>query len=182
MSPPTKSGFYVQSIIYTVSGTAITGGAATQLLVGQDTQNYISLYGNSLSDYTGVLNTGATTTGIAWAGGSGTPNYEIFGTGWATGGVQLSVAANGGPVGTAVTLTGSGPFVMTYTWATNPLSITGTTLTGVYGCIIYNHSATSPVTKPMILQLCFGAAYNTVSGTFGITPSGSGLSQLTLTQ
>jgi hypothetical protein len=176
MAPPTKSGFYVQSIIYAVSGTAITGGAATQLLAGQDTQNYLSLYNNSLSDYTGILNTGATTTGIAWAN-----TDEVTGTGWVTGGVQLSVAAAGGPVGTAVTLTGSGPFVMTYTWATNPLSITGTTLTGVYGCIIYNHSATSPVTKPMILQLCFGTAYNTVAGTFGITPSGTGLAALTLT-
>lgn len=180
MSPPTKSGWYTQSLPYALSGTAITGGAATQLLTGQDTQNYLSLIGNGGTDYTAVLNTTAATTNIAWAGGSGSPNYEIFGTGWVTGGVQLSVAAAGGPVTTTIVQTGAGPGLLTYSW-TNPLSITGTTLTGMYGFIIYNHSATSPVTKPMILLIYVGTGYNTVAGTFGITPSGSGLSQLTLT-
>ena len=64
---------------------------------------------------------------------------------------------------------------------TNPLAVSGTTLTGAGGCIIYAHPLTSP-SIPMVLSLCFGSAYSTVNGVFGITPSGSGLSQLTLTQ
>jgi hypothetical protein len=35
---------------------------------------------------------------------------------------------------------------------------------------------------PCLLTIYVGTGYNTVNGTFGITPSGTGLSQLTLTQ
>jgi hypothetical protein len=175
-----KSGWYTQSLLYMFQDTAMTGGTSTLEMTGQDSQNYLSLLGTGGTDYSGVLNTGAATTGIAWAGGTGTPNYEVYGTGWATGGVQLSTAAGGSSVTTTFTQTGSGPYALTYSW-TNNLSVTGTTLTGVYGFIVYNHAATSPVTKPMLLTIYVGTGYNTVAGTFGITPSGTGLSVLTLT-
>ena len=184
MSPPTKSGWYTQSLLYILQGTVMTGGTTPMVIAsaGMDSQNYISLIGNGGTDYTAILNTTAAGASIAWAGGSGSPNYEIFGTGWATGGIALSAAAAGSTsVTTTCVQTGAGPGLLTYSW-TNPLSVTGTTLTGVYGFIIYNHAATAPVTKPMILLIYVGTGYNTVSGTFGITPSGSGLSQLTLTQ
>lgn len=173
----TKSGWYTQSLFYMMSGTAQTGSPAAILPTGQDATNYISLHSISGTDYTAELATGGATTTIAWVN-----TNEISGTGWATGGVQLSVAAAGA---TSVTTTfaqgGSGPYYLQYSW-TNALSVPSTTLTGIYGAIIYAHGITAPVNKPMLLVLCFGTSYSTVAGTFGITPSGSGLSQLTLTQ
>ena len=172
----TKSGWYTQSLLYMLSGTAMTGGAATMLITGQDGQTYLSLHNATGTDYTTELATGGATTTIAWVN-----TNEVTGTGWATGGVLLSTAASGSSVTTTmVQTTPTGPCALTYSW-TNNLSVTGTTLSTVAGCILYNHSASSPVSKPMILVLAFGSSYNTVSGTFGITPSGTGLSVLTLT-
>jgi hypothetical protein len=178
-----KSGWYTQSLLYMLQGTTMTGGTTPMVLASSsmDSQNYISLIGAGPTDYAVNVATGGATTAIAWAGGSGTPNYEIFGTGWATGGIAMSAAAAGSTsVTTTATQFGSGPYGIQYGW-TNPVSVASTTLTGIYGFIIYNHAATAPVTKPQILLIYVGTGYNTVAGTFGITPSGSGLSQLTLT-
>ena len=100
---------------------------------------------------------------------------------WPSGGVSLhTAAAAGASVTPTVTLGGSSPYYVQYTW-TNPLAVAGTSLTGAGGCIIYAKPLSVP-NIPMVLSLCFGSAYSTVNGVFGITPSGSGLSQLTLTQ
>jgi hypothetical protein len=170
----TKSGWYTQALLYQLLGTAQTGG--TLNLTGNDANNKISLHSSSGTDYSTELATGGATAAIAWVS-----TNEVTGTGWVTGGVTLSTAAAGS---TSVTTTfaqgGAGPYYLQYSW-TNPLAVSGTTLSGVYGCIIYSNVITAPVNKPMLLLLCFGASYSTVSGVFGITPSGSGLSQITLT-
>jgi hypothetical protein len=174
-----KSAWYTQSLLYALTGAAMTGSPSTMTWPvgsGNDQYQYLSLHSSSGTDYTtGELQYGAATTTIAWVN-----TNEITGTGWATGGVQLSTAAAGSSVASTFSQFGSGPYGLEYNWA-NPLSVASTTLTGVYGCIMYWHGITAPVSKPMFLELCFGSAYNTVAGTFGITPSGSGLSQLTLT-
>src|SRR6516162_4210034 len=172
--PFTKSGWYTQALLYQLLGTAQTGG--TLNLTGNDANNKISLHSSSGTDYSAELATGGATAAIAWVS-----TNEITGTGWATGGVTLSTAATGSTsVTTTFAIGGAGPYYLQYSW-TNPLAVASTTLTGVYGCILYANGITAPVAKPMLLLLCFGASYSTVSGVFGITPSGSGLSQITLT-
>jgi hypothetical protein len=109
---------------------------------------------------------------------------EVTGTGWATGGPLLNAAAagSGDVVETCVSSGGTASVgLITYSW-TNPLSVAGTTLTGIFGFIIYFSAITASVSKPCLLTIYVGTGYNTVAGTFGITPSGTGLSQLTLTQ
>jgi hypothetical protein len=174
-----KSAWYTQSLLYALTGATMTGSPAAMTWPvgsGNDQYQYISLHNSSGSDYAVELAYGGVTTAVAWVN-----TNEVTGTGWVTGGVQLSVAAAGATsVASTFTQFGSGPYGLEYNWA-NPLSVASTTLTGVYGCLLYWHGITAPVSKPMFLDLCFGAAYNTVAGTFGITPSGSGLSQLTLT-
>jgi hypothetical protein len=170
----TKSGWYTQALLYQLLGTAMTGG--TLNMTGNDANNKISLHSSSGNDYAVELATGGATSAIAWVS-----TNEVTGTGWLTGGVTLSTAASGSTsVVTTFAQGGSGPYYLQYSW-TNPLAVSGTTLTGVYGSILYSNAITAPVAKPMLLLLCFGAAYSTVSGVFGITPSGSGLSQITLT-
>jgi hypothetical protein len=173
----TKSGWYTQSLLYTLAQTTMTGSPTTMALTGDDATNYLSLHNSSGTDYSAELAVGGATTTTAWVN----TNEITVGTGYTSGGWQLSTAANGGSVATALAQFGSGPYGIQYSW-TNPLSVPSTTLSGIYGCIIYAHGITAPVSKPMLLVLCFGTAYATVAGTFGITPSGSGLSQLTLTQ
>jgi len=168
----TKSGWYVGALSAIFQGTTQTGG--NLLLTGQQASEYISLLSSSVTDYSSPVNF-ASSGGQAWVN-----TDEITGTNWATGGVQLST--NGVSADT-LTISGgsSSAAILTYSW-TGGISVASTTLTGIYGCIVYNHAISSPVAKPCIISLCFGSAYNTVNGTFGITPSGSGLSQLTLTQ
>jgi hypothetical protein len=169
----TKSGWYTNSILAPLTAVAQTGTGGWNLT--------LATWKISLLTYASVTDGSSPvqfqTTTQAWVN-----TFENTGTGWVTTGVLLSAAAAGSTsVTPTVTLTGSSPYSVTYSW-TNPLSVAGTTLTGAGGCIIYADPLSAPIVKPMILSLCFGAAYSTVSGTFGITPSGSGLSVLTLTQ
>jgi hypothetical protein len=166
----TKSGWYLNTFMAFLKATAQTGG--TLALTGQDAATYLSLQSNAGTDGTAPLNFSAASP--AWAN-----TNEVTGTGWATGGVQTSVAASGGTNVTSTLAEGTAGSVR-YSW-TNPLAVAGTTLTNIFGCIIYHHSITAPVNLPMILCIAFGSGYNTVAGVFGITPSGTGLSEIDLT-
>jgi hypothetical protein len=168
----TKSGWYTNSVLAMMLGTAQTGGAL---------QMTLATYKVSLLVYASVTDGSSPvqfqTTTQAWVN-----TFEATGTGWATGGVLLSAAATGSTsVVPTCALFGASPYGIQYSW-TNPLSVAGTTLTGVGGMIIYAAPDTAPINAPMLVSICFGAAYSTVAGVFGVTPSGSGLSQLTLTQ
>jgi hypothetical protein len=170
-----QSGLYVQTIIYGLLGTAQTGTPAQVNINSSAQQNLSLVSGAAVSYTTAPLQYGSTTLGI-WTNAS-----EITGTGWSTGGVLLSTSFAGADVVPTSTITGSGPYVLTYSW-THGLSVASTTLTGIYGCVIYFPNITAPLSKPCLLALYFGStAYNTVAGTFGITPSGTGLAALTLT-
>lgn len=169
----TKSGWYTNSMLAALLATAQTGTGGL---------NYsLATWKVSLLVYASVTD-GASpvqfqTTTQAWVN-----TFEATGTGWVTTGITLATAATGSTsVVPTVALGGASPYYIQHSW-TNPLSVAGTTLTGVGGMIIYADPLSSPIVKPMILSICFGAAYSTVAGTFGVTPSGSGLSQITLTQ
>jgi hypothetical protein len=166
----TKSGWYLNTFMAFLKATTQTGG--TLALTGQDANQNISLQNNSGTDGTAPLNFSAASP--AWVN-----TNEVTGTGWATGGVVANVAASGGTSLVSTLAEGTAGSVR-YSW-TNPLAVSGTTLTNIFGCIIYQSNITAPVAKPMILTIAFGTGYNTVAGVFGITPSGTGLSEIDLT-
>jgi hypothetical protein len=169
----TKSGWYTNTILAMLEATAQTGTGGLNLTL--DTWYVSLLTYASVTDGSSPVQFQTTTQ--AWVS-----TFENTGTGWVTGGVSLhTAAAAGGSVTPTVTLGGSSPYYVQYSW-TNPLAVPSTTLTGAGGCIIYAYPLSAPISKPMVLSLAFGSAYSTVNGVFGITPSGSGLSQLTLTQ
>lgn len=173
----TKSGWFTATLLAALVNSTQTGTPTHITLSGNDANMYTGLTSSATVDYTAPVNYNAAAP--AWVNGTD----EIFGTGWATGGVLNSTAAAGS---TNLTQTcvqgGSGPYYLQYSW-TNALSVPSTTLTGIYGFVIYYHDITAGVSnKPPLLGIYVGTGYNTVSGTLGITPSGSGLSQITLTQ
>lgn len=170
-----QSGWYTETLHDVLTDVTQTGNPNPLTLTGADAYMYLSLLSSSPTAYTDPV-----------AYGGSAPNWdttdEVTGTNWSTGGVQLSTAAGGSSVTTTLTRGGSGPYTLIYSW-TNALSVASTTIsTAIYGCIIYFEAVTtSSHAKPNLLALYFGTGYTTVSGTFGITPSGSGLSVLTLT-
>jgi hypothetical protein len=172
-----QSGFFINTMIAALTA-APQSGTPTALNINLSSQQNLSLVGGAAVNYTTApLQYGSATP--AWVN-----TTEVTGTGWATGGVLLSTAFAGADVVPTSTVTGSGPYVLTYNW-THALSVASTTLTGIYGCIIYFPNVTVTtglVAKPELLALYFGSTpYATVAGTFGITPSGTGLAALTLT-
>jgi hypothetical protein len=168
-----SSGFYVATIIAGLTA-AVQTGTPTAININTSAQQNLSLVNQTATQYTSPVAYGAANP--AWVN-----TNEVTGTGWATGGVLLSTAFTGSDVVPTSTVTGSGPYVLTYNW-THALSVASTTLTGIYGCIIYYPNITAGIAaKPPLLALYFGTGYNTVAGTFGITPSGSGLAALTIT-
>lgn len=182
MTSWSSSGWYTQTLLYGLLGTTQTGNPTLCAFNASGTYTndqymYLSLVNSTPNNYATPVNYNGTSTNLAWVNTDEVTSVSN----WPTGGVQLSVADAGSGVNSYMAQDLSGPFGLEYTWG-NSLSIASTTLSGVYGCIIYYHGISAPVSKPMMLALNFGGtAYNTVSGTFGITPSGSGLSVLTLT-
>lgn len=169
----TKSGWYTNTMLAALLATAQTGTGGLNYSLA--TWKVSLLVNASVTD--GASPVQFQTATQAWVS-----TFEATGTGWATTGVLLSGAAAGSTsVVPTVALFGSSPYGIQYGW-TNPLAVSGTTLTGVGGMIIYADPLSAPIVKPMVLCIAFGAAYSTVSGVFGVTPSGSGLSQITLTQ
>src|ERR1035441_298891 len=168
-----KSGWYTNTILAMLEATSTTGTGGLNLTL--DTWYVSLLTYASVTDGSSPVQFQTTTQ--TWVN-----TFENTGTGWATTGVSLhTAAAAGASVPPTVTLGGASPYYVQYTW-TNPLAVPGTSLTGAGGCIIYAQPLSAPISKPMVLSLAFGSAYSTVNGVFGITPSVSGLSQLTLTQ
>jgi hypothetical protein len=171
----TKSGWYTNTILAALEATAQTGTGGLNLT--------LATWKISLLTYAGPTDGSSPvqfqTTTQAWVN---TNEATSSVSNWPTTGVLLSAAAaSSTSVVPTVTLGGSSPYLVQYSW-TNPLSVGPVTIASVGGCIIYADPLTSPIVKPMVLSICFGATYAPNAGSFGITPSGSGLSQLTLTQ
>ncbi len=129
-----------------------------------------------------------TTSKIALISNSATPNFdtgaswsnanEVTGTGWATGGILLSVAAAGGTsTAPTVTVSPSG----TLMWDMNDIAVSGTTITGARACQFYQDALTTPIADALICLVNFGADFATNSGTFGVQWSATGVVALDLT-
>jgi len=91
---------------------------------------------------------------------------EVVGTNWVAGGVAL----------TAPALTESP--TRTLMWTTANVSVATTTLTNVYGVLIYDNTL---ATKYGVCAIPLpGAPFNTVAGTFGITWNALGILTMSL--
>lgn len=126
-----------------------------------------------------------TTHKIALISDSATPNFdtdvtwnstnEISGTGWASGGIALSVAAAGG-TSTAPTLTISP--TGTIMWDMNDIAVASTTLTNAMAARFYADALTTPTADALILLVDFVTAFSTVNGTFGIQWAATGVATI----
>ena len=113
----------------------------------------------------------AAATAVAFGGGTWTTGNEVTGTGWSTGGVAL----------TGVGLTKASPAAGQLKWDAGNVTETGTTLSNIYGCLIYADSITTPVADQGLVAVQFsGAPYSTTSGTLTITWDTNGIFYLDL--
>lgn len=112
-------------------------------------------------------------TGAAWSN-----TNEVFGTGWATGGVLLSAAA-AGATSTAPTLTESPTGSIMYDM--NDVAVSSTTLTNARAAQIYADALTTPTADPIIVLINFGADFSTSNGTFGIQWAATGVFAIDIT-
>jgi hypothetical protein len=120
-----------------------------------DTNNNLSLVSNSDTPAYGA-------DPATW-----TNAFEVTGTGWASGGINLAT----GTYAPTLTLVTGPPLLLK--WAMQPVSVPGTTLTGAYGAYIYANGL-SP--KAKIMGVWFGGTgYSTVAGTFAITWNAAGI-------
>lgn len=154
----TVSGLYVQNFIDELDATNI----------GFD----FSLTTHKLS----LLSNAATPnfdTDVTW-----NSTNEVFGTGWATGGVALSAAAAGGS-SAAPTLTISPTGTMMYDM--NDVAVSSTTLTNARAVRLYADALTTPTADALIVLVNFGADFSTSNGTFGIQWAATGVFAVDLT-
>jgi len=170
MANQTKSGWYLQPLKDVLIQTAYTGGNINLTLATYK----ICLATNTGTDGSAPLNFSTTTAKYGDIGA-----LEVSGTGWASGGVLLSAAA-AGSTSVVPTFAEGTTGSLRWNW-TNPLSVASTTLANVYGCWIYADPVSAPNVKPLLIYINFGSLYSTTNGTFGITPSGTGLSEIDVT-
>jgi hypothetical protein len=102
---------------------------------------------------------------------------EVSGTGWAAGGVAVSALGAGATsIAPALTVTGPGPSVLT--WSASNVLVAATTLTGASGGYFYWAAGG---TQYAYIGIWFGGtSYSTSGGTFGITWPGTGIAAITL--
>jgi len=151
----TVSGLYVANMIDVLD--------ATQLAID------LSLTSHKLS----LLSNSATPnfdTDVTW-----NSTNEVFGTGWATGGVALSAAAAGG-TSAVPTLTISPTGTAMYDM--NDVAVASTTLTNARAVRLY---ADALAGDNLIVLVNFGADFSTSNGTFGIQWAAAGVFTIDLT-
>jgi len=166
----TKSGLYLHSIGALFLGTVVTGGPVN-----------LSLATPKLALVSSAVTDGASPVNFSTATSQWVNTNEVTGTGWVTGGIACSALAAGAT--SAVPTFAEGTTGSLRYDHTNDTAVSTTTLTNVQGCTIYFDPATAPadLTDAMIVNVCFGAAYSTVAGTFAITWSATGIFELDVT-
>jgi hypothetical protein len=103
---------------------------------------------------------------------------EVFGTGWATGGVLFSAAAAGATsLAPTVTISPTG----TLKWGMNDVSVAGTSLTAAMAAVAYADALTTPTADALLLLVDFVTAATTNNGTFGIQWAAPGVATIDMT-
>lgn len=157
---------------------------------GWFTSNYKKWWVNEAQTGTGGLDLTLTTWKLALFDNTITPDFdataanarfgagvfasgEVFGTGWATGGVLVSAAAAGATsLAPTVTVSPAGSLM----WDATDVSVASTTLTNARCLLWYADPITAPNADPAIILVNFGSSFSTVNGTFGIQWSATGIS------
>jgi hypothetical protein len=166
----TKSGLYLNTFMAQILATAETGTGGLNPTV--NTFKMSLLVYATATDGASPVNFSAATA--PWVN-----TFESTGTAWVTGGYTLATLATGAADVVATLAEGTTGSVR-YNF-TNPVSKVSTSIAGFGGFIVYADAVSLPVVKPMFLSVCFGAAYTTVVGTLGITPSATGFFELDVT-
>lgn len=148
---------------------------------------------NAGTGATGFTSLTADTINVAVYNGAGTPdktstlantayastwnsNVEVTGTGWAAGGVSV------GSTKTWTIDTGSSSLCFQVTAPTaGQTSTPGVSLSGFFGCLVYDNSVSSPTSKPGICYNYFGGTQTITTATFTIlwaTPVGAAVTAI----
>lgn len=134
----------------------------TAMDANSDTLN-IALYGNS-----GTPDQTVASASTAYNAGQWVSGNEITATGWTAGGLGLAS--------------------VTSTFATNVYTLDAAdksgggsdTVTNAYGCLIFDNTISTPVSKQGICYLAFGGANSVTSGTFTVSFNASGILTVTV--
>lgn len=106
---------------------------------------------------------------------------SAYGAGvWASGGVSDATGwpALGRPLASVTSTFASNVF--TFDAADTVSANSTTTLTGAYGCLVYDHSISTPVADQGICYLYFGGAQTVTAGQFTIIYNASGIAAVTV--
>lgn len=153
----TESRIFRQTISDALTNT-------TALSIGSDTVK-AALYGNGITPSRDVAaNASAYNTGVWVTGGELTSSTD-----WPAGGVALASKA--------VTTPSSG--IVMYD-ANDTSSGTNATLSGVYGCLVYDSTLTTPVASQGVCYNYFGGTNSVTAGTFTIVWNANGLFRVTV--
>lgn len=120
----------------------------------------VALFGNSVTpDYDAAASAAKYGTGGTW-----TTANEVSGTGYTAGGALLT--------STTVTTPSTGVVM----WDAADTAWTSSTISGIYGCLVYADAMTTPVADQGILAVYFGGtSFAVTSGTFTIQWAANGL-------
>jgi hypothetical protein len=165
-----NSGLYIVTVQEQMKGTTVTGGPINPATA---TGWKIALHSNTLTQGTAPINYSAASPN--WAN-----TNEVFGTGWAAGGVLLTAAATGAASTVPILAEGT---TGSLRYDMNDISVAGTSLNLARGCIIYFDAATAPaaLVDAMFIAVTFGTDATTANGTFGIQWATTGVAELDLT-
>jgi hypothetical protein len=106
-------------------------------------------------------------TDVTWSN-----TNEVTGTGWATGGIALSVISTGGS-SAAPTLTISPTGTMMYD--VNDFAVSATTISNARGGRLYADALTTPTADALMVLLNFVTDFSTNNGVFGVQFPATGM-------
>ena len=148
----TASGLFGQTIVDLFENT-------TELDYNADTFKLALFNDSVVPDYD------AAAASVAYDAGTWLLANEVSGTGWAAGGVALA----------SPTLTVGSPAAGQLKFDTDDVTAATTTLSSIYGCLVYDDTIAVPVADQGIFAVMFsGAPYSTTAGTLTITVDTSG--------
>lgn len=130
--------------------------------LNSDTIN-VSLFDNSITPSQTVASASAAYAAGVWASGG-----VSDASGWPAGGRALASIASG-----------FSSNVFTFDAADLSSANSSTTLSGTYGCLVFDNTLASPVAKQAISYHYFGGSQSVSSGTFTIVWNASGLMTVT---
>lgn len=155
---------FSQSGLFTDTFKDVLEGTTTIDLNGSSLK--IALYDNTIT-LSAATNYDAANPGY---GSAPFASGEVTGTGWSAGGVALASPG----------ITVADPAAGQLSFDATDVSESGTTLSDIYGCMIYDDSSTGATDAAIVAVAFSGAPYSTTAGTLTITWDADGIFYLDL--